>query len=90
MNMTNFYYQFVINYKLQMRGKKALKSNVDLIIRSELCDSENLWVAYLGLVGEHHQMIHKGSGLGTLRIAYLLHLQIPLCAKNNTASVQMK
>lgn len=73
-----------------MQGKKALKSNIDPVIRSELYESDNVRVAYLGLVGEHHQMIHKGGGLGTLRIAYLLHLQIPLCAKNNTTSVQMK
>lgn len=73
-----------------MQGKKALKNNIDPVITSELYENENVWVAYLGLVGEHHQMIHKGSGLGTLRTAYLLHLQIPLCAKNNTTLVQMK
>lgn len=41
---------------------------------------------YLGLVGNFHQMAHKCSRLGALRITHLLHLQVTLCENNVTST----
>lgn len=55
----------------------------------EVLLNEDGWFVYLGFVGKLHQMLHKGSGLGVLRITHLLHLQVTLCAKRNVTSVWM-
>lgn len=53
------------------------------------CLNKGVWVLYLGLVGELHQMVHEGSGLRVLRITHLLYLQVSLCAKNSRTSAWM-
>lgn len=55
-----------------------------------LMDNIMIDCLYLRLVGERHQMVHKRSRLGALRITYVLHLQIPLCDKNTTTFAQIR
>lgn len=54
-----------------------------------LIDNIMIDCLYLRLVGERHQMVHKRSRLGALRITDVLHLHIPLCDKNTTTVAQM-
>lgn len=65
--------QFYFEKKREREKKKHL-------FQFTLC--KTLGVFYLCFVGQPHEVIHEGRRLRALRITQLLHLQVPLCAKN--------